>query len=79
MKKSRQVRPGLPCLVISLEAEDLGFQNENHRHTSSLALSHFVLFCFVLFCGCLAAQSGEDNGTPLQYSCLESPMDGGAW
>ena len=21
----------------------------------------------------------EDNGTPLQYSCLESPMDGGAW
>ena len=19
------------------------------------------------------------NGTPLQYSCLESPMDGGAW
>ena len=22
---------------------------------------------------------GEDNGTPLQYSCLEDPMDGGAW
>ena len=22
---------------------------------------------------------GEDNGTPLQYSCLENPMDGGAW
>ena len=22
---------------------------------------------------------GEGNGTPLQYSCLESPMDGGAW
>ena len=21
----------------------------------------------------------EDNGTPLQYSCLETPMDGGAW
>ena len=21
----------------------------------------------------------EGNGTPLQYSCLESPMDGGAW
>ena len=21
----------------------------------------------------------EDNGTPLQYSCLENPMDGGAW
>ena len=21
----------------------------------------------------------ESNGTPLQYSCLENPMDGGAW
>ena len=23
--------------------------------------------------------SGEGNGTPLQYSCLENPMDGGPW
>ena len=22
---------------------------------------------------------GEGNGTPLQYSCLENPMDQGAW
>ena len=22
---------------------------------------------------------GEGNGTPLQYSCLKNPMDGGAW
>ena len=25
------------------------------------------------------AAFGEGNGTPLQYSCLENPMDGGAW
>ena len=25
------------------------------------------------------ALNGEGNGTPLQYSCLENPMDGGAW
>ena len=25
------------------------------------------------------AYIGEGNGTPLQYSCLENPMDGGAW
>ena len=24
-------------------------------------------------------EDGESNGTPLQYSCLENPMDGGAW
>ena len=23
--------------------------------------------------------SGEENGNPLQYSCLENPMDRGAW
>ena len=29
---------------------------------------------------CLIRQNiGEGNGTPLQYSCLENPMDGGAW
>ena len=24
-------------------------------------------------------RNGEGNGTPLQYSCLENPMGGGAW
>ena len=23
--------------------------------------------------------AGEGNGNPLQYSCLENPMDGGVW
>ena len=27
----------------------------------------------------LGRSSGEGNGTPFQYSCLENPMDGGAW
>ena len=27
----------------------------------------------------LVKQDGEGNGTPLQYSCLENPRDGGAW
>ena len=25
------------------------------------------------------SKPGEGDGTPLQYSCLENPMDGGAW
>ena len=29
--------------------------------------------------GQLAIRSGEGNGIPLQYSCLEAPMDRGAW
>ena len=27
----------------------------------------------------LERSPGEGNGSPLQYSCLESPIDGGAW
>ena len=27
----------------------------------------------------LQLNSLETNGSPLQYSCLENPMDGGAW
>ena len=29
--------------------------------------------------GTLRTYFREGNGTPLQYSCLENPMDGGAW
>ena len=29
--------------------------------------------------GWLVIHIGEGTGTPLQYSCLENPMDGGAW
>ena len=32
-----------------------------------------------IFWVCLEDDVGEGNGTPLQYSCLENPMDGGAW
>ena len=35
---------------------------------------HFVII------GCISTiLAGEGNGTPLQYSCLENPMDRGAW
>ena len=28
---------------------------------------------------CSNVSDGEGNGNPLQYSCLENPMDRGAW
>ena len=33
----------------------------------------------LLFVGPWARYFGEGDGTPLQYSCLENSMDGGAW
>ena len=36
-----------------------------------------VSYCFICFT--LWLYIGEGNGSPLQYSCLENPMDRGAW
>ena len=36
---------------------------------------HVWVFSFVI----TSYDVQEDNGTLLQYSCLENPMDGGAW
>ena len=38
----------------------------------------FQLSIFTVILPCIATD-GEGNGTPLQYSCLENPTDGGAW
>ena len=32
-----------------------------------------------MYLGFLCGSAGEGSGSPLQYSCLENPMDGGAW
>ena len=52
---------------------------------SHIWLSLKVVLPRICMCECiniyiyLNTQDGEGNGTPLQYSCLEHPMDGGAW
>ena len=38
--------------------------------------SRFSLVISFIHC---SVCTGEGNGTPLQHSCLENPMDGGAW
>ena len=51
-------------------------------------LKYFVPFCFIsehpdlgyyFFLNIPQTCTWEGNGNPLQYSCLENPMDGGAW
>ena len=52
-----------------------------------MALSeHITLSISVSTCGqwgdnsaYLISLIGEGKGTPIQYSCLENPMEGGAW
>ena len=38
-----------------------------------------LLYCRQISLPLSHQKFGEGNGTPLQYSCLENPMDGGAW
>ena len=42
---------------------------------------HFCsnIFVFLLYSLKMSSIVKEGNGTPLQYSCLENPMDWGAW
>ena len=47
---------------------------------SSIHVSYWPLSSGVLpFNPGFPCGSGEVNGNPLQYSCLENPMVGGAW
>ena len=54
---------------------------------SVMPSNHLILWCPLLLLPSifpsirtfLMSQCGEGNGTPLQYSCLENPMDRGAW
>ena len=36
------------------------------------------MFIIIILLACVPIIT-EGNGTPLQYSCLENPIDGGAW
>jgi len=74
------------CLWQALLAlPRLGAQSQEWKVHSSLltsdgfSLSRIYAFKVFFFFPCLSHFSGESNGTPLQYFCLENPMDGGAW
>ena len=47
---------------------------DKHSFYDCYKVYRIVQSSFYMFCS-----TGEGNGTPLQYSCLENPMDGEAW
>ena len=80
-----EARPAAPLSLIST-ARQLG---ENHGHIEQWLGQGFpggsdgkTSACNAGDLGSipgLGRSPGEGNGNPLQYSCLESPMDRGAW
>ena len=67
----------LTCLLRNLYASQEATVRTGHGTTDWFQIGKGVRQ------GCILSPClfnfGEGNGTPLQYSCLENPMDGGAW
>ena len=68
----------------------LGHKEQKHKylllHVLPYLYVHVYIYTYIYVYMCayihyvyLHTRIGEGNGTPLQYSCLENPMDGGAW
>ena len=63
------IEPGSPALQAdSLPSEPPGKPIQSHRRSGTVGISTQVYLSPI-----------EGNGDPLQYSCLENPMDRAAW
>ena len=69
----------LTCIQISQEADQVVWYFHLLKNFPQFVVIHTVKGFGVVKKAELDVFLGEDNGTPLQYSCLENPMDGGAW
>ena len=86
-KQEKSLTSSLNSLSINLQTKE---DDRTLRHFSALStITSFPCletrdYLFVVSrrpafnCNC-CLQIREGNGNPLQYSCLENPMDGGAW
>ena len=61
------------CFFCDLKNVGNSISGSSAFYKSSLYIWKFSLYIL------LKPSFGEGNGSPLQYSCLENPMDGGAW
>ena len=72
----------LYSVVFQLYCNEIERKNKVHvLYTAFLIVLNLnILFCYYqkIF-GSSIPTFAEGNGTPLQYSCLENPMDGEAW
>ena len=59
----------ITVIIIIINTEELMYK---YIYVCTWKYIYIHLYTYIL-------TYGEGNGTPLQYSCLENPMDGGAW
>ena len=72
---------GTPSLDDYFKLHFLKFHFHSSSYFSFFSGPYYISFKSILSCKSysLSFISREGNGTPVQYSGLENPMDGGAW
>ena len=66
------------CSTLEINTLEINYTSIKNESLKDLSRKLYEAINF-LFCFSLCTLNGEGNGTPLQYSCLENPMEGGAW
>ena len=67
-------------LIIFFAAQGGEALYSQQKQDQELTVDHELLIVkFRLKLKKVGKTTGEGHGNPLQYSCLENPMDGGAW
>ena len=61
------------------QVSDMAFYKETKRGKKNWGMTLNFILLQVCYYTNLKIVTGEGNGNPLQYFCLENPMDGGAW
>ena len=69
----------LICIQVSQEAGQVVWYSHLFQNFPQFIMIHTVKGFGIVNKVEVYVFLGEGNGTPLQYSCLENPMDGGAW
>ena len=72
----QQIESDICIHITSLSWISFPFRSPQCRVEFPVLYSRFSLVIYFIYS---SVYIREGNGTPLQYSCLENPMDGGAW
>ena len=80
--KERGIPDHLTCLLRNLYAGQEATVRTGHGTTDWFQIGKEYIkavYCHPAYLTYMQSISGEGNGNPLQYSCLENTMDRGAW
>ena len=76
LEKGMAIHSSIPAWRTAWTEEPGGLQSTGLQSGTQLSDKHFSGTNIYRVAG---TGAGEGNGTPLQYLCLENPVDGGAW